>query len=187
MAKRLLNYFFRGIILTVPLALTIYLIYYVFVAVDSLFAHWFEFDSPGLGILTVLGLLTVIGFLGTTFIAQPILNWFSKLLAKAPLIKTIYDAIKDLLSAFVGQKKSFNQPVIVKLTENADLERLGFITEEDLSKFGLGEEKVAVYFPHSYNFSGNLFIVPRKNVKPINAKSADLMKFIVSAGVSSSN
>ena len=63
------------------------------------------------------------------------------------------------------------------------LEKLGFITQEDLSKLGI-EGKVAVYLPHSYNFSGNLFIVPSQNVIILkSASSADVMKFIVSGGV----
>jgi len=101
----------------------------------------------------------------------------------APLIRTIYNAVKDLVGAFVGKKKSFSQPVLVKLSNDTAIEKLGFITSEDLSELGLDSTKIAVYLPHSYAFSGNLFIVDRRNVTPINAKSADVMKFIVSGGV----
>ena len=62
---------------------------------------------------------------------------------------------------------------------------MGFITDEEVDKLGNGEGKIAVYMPHSYAFSGNVYIVPRKNVTRINAKSADVMKYIVSGGISS--
>jgi uncharacterized membrane protein len=94
----------------------------------------------------------------------------------------IYSALNDLFSAFVGKEKKFNKPVMVKVNLNSDLEKLGFITAEDLN-FLNEKDKVAVYFPHSYNFSGELFIVPEINVKPIDVNSSEVMKFIVSAGL----
>lgn len=175
-------YLLRGMLLTLPLALTVYLIYLFFTTVDGLLG----FEQAGVGFLVTIALLTVIGFLGTSFIARPLINWFNNILKKLPLIKTIYDAIKDLLSAFVGQKKSFSQAVMVDLGGNGNMKRLGFVTEEDLSNYGIESDLIAVYFPHSYNFSGNLFIVPKNNVTFIDAKPADLMKFIVSAGISKS-
>ncbi len=79
-------------------------------------------------------------------------------------------------------KKKFNTTVIVKLTE--EISRLGFITQDDLSIIG-EQDLVAIYMPHSYNFSGNCFLVPRKNVRILdNVNSTDVMKFIVSGGVS---
>ena len=62
---------------------------------------------------------------------------------------------------------------------------MGFITQKDLSNLGIEKGKVAVYLPHSYNFSGNLFIVPVENITPLDAPPAEVMKFIVTAGVTS--
>jgi len=105
-------------------------------------------------------------------------------LDRAPLIKTLYTSIGDLLSAFVGEKKRFNKPVLVKISADGGVEKLGFITEEDLSELGIAGDKIAVYLPHSYNFSGNLFIVSRDRVTPIDRNASEVMKFIVSGGVS---
>ncbi|MDA0713786.1 MAG: DUF502 domain-containing protein, partial [Bacteroidetes bacterium] len=102
---------------------------------------------------------------------------------RIPLIKTLYTSVSDLLSAFVGDKRRFNRPVLVKLTKMADIEKLGFITSEDLSELGIDGGRIAVYLPHSYAFSGNLFIVPAENVTPLDANAAEVMKFIVSGGV----
>lgn len=174
-----LKYFFQGLLYTVPLAVTIYVIYKLLNLIDKII----PFDTPGLGFLLLIGSITALGVLGSSIIAQPIIKYFQKLLARAPLIKTIYSAIKDLLSAFVGKKKRFDRPVLVKLNKDAEIEKLGFITSSDLSELGITGGKLAVYMPHSYAFSGNLFIVPKENVTPIDASSTDIMKFIVSGGV----
>lgn len=178
--KQLLSYLLSGIILTVPLAATIYILVYVFETIDGVI----PVDIPGLGLAIIILVFTFVGFLGSSIIAQPFITYFNKLLERMPLIKTLYSSIKDLLSAFVGQKKSFNQPVLVKMGEGVEMERIGFITNSDLESLGIEGDKVVVYFPHSYAFSGNIFVVPKKNVSLINGKSADMMKFIVSGGVS---
>ncbi len=89
-----------------------------------------------------------------------------------------------LVEAIVGSKRKFDRPVLVKLGGNAEVERLGFITQTDLSHIGVDEGKVAVYLPHAFNWSGNLYIVPTRNITPIDARAADVMKFVVSGGVS---
>jgi len=121
--------------------------------------------------------------LGSTFVAQPIRNWFHNLIERIPLVKTLYSSITDLLSAFVGQKKRFNRPVLVKMSNETDLERIGFVTDEDLSLLDGSQDKVGVYFPHSYTYTGNLWIVPKSRLTAIDKNSSDVMKYIVSGGV----
>jgi uncharacterized membrane protein len=126
----------------------------------------------------------MVGFLGQTILARPFKFLFQRLMKRAPLVKVIYSAFNDLFSAFVGKEKKFNKPVLVTVNMTSHLQKLGFLTEEDLSLIG-EKDKVAVYFPHSYNFSGEMFIVPAEQVIPINVSPAEVMKFIVSAGVAS--
>ncbi|MBL4653234.1 MAG: DUF502 domain-containing protein [Flavobacteriales bacterium] len=179
--KRFGAYFLQGVLLAAPVAATIYVVYKLFTAIDSII----PFDVPGLGLLALILLLTLLGFFGTTIIAVPVMAYFKRLLDKAPLLKSIYSAVKDLTTAFMGKKKSFTEPVLVKMMIDSDVQKFGFITNKDLSELGISDDKVAVYLPHSYAFSGNLFIVPKRNVTPIDAKAADVMKFIVSGGVTS--
>ena len=87
------------------------------------------------------------------------------------------------LTEFLRTKKRFDKPVLVKQNNNYEVQKLGFITQEDLTYLGIGSDKVAVYLPHSYAWSGNQFIVPKENVTPINASSTTVMKFIISGGV----
>ncbi len=138
--------------------------------------------DPVLGFTIVLFVLVVIGFLSSTFLFKPIFSLLEKLINRTPIVKIIYSSMKDLFSAFVSDKKKFNRPVLVDFNKDG-LQKLGFMTEEDLSKLGI-ENKVAVYFPHSYAFSGNLFIVNKENITILNkTSSTDAMKFIVSGGV----
>lgn len=178
--NRFLSYFFRGLLFIVPIALTMYIIILAISWLDSLI----PFRIPGLGMLTILAFITLIGYLASTLLAGPIFNLLEEVLVKVPLINIIYTSLKDLISAFVGDKKKFNQPVLVTMNPEFVIQKPGFITQKDLSQLGLVGQ-VAVYLPHSYNFSGNLYIVPAKYVEPISAAtSADIMKFIVSGGVS---
>ncbi len=186
-SSRLLNYFFQGLLLIAPITVTIWAIVKLFLYINGLLQGYVDeiigIYIPGLGLIILLLIITLIGFLGSTIIFQPIINYFDKLLAKAPLIKIVYTAVKDLVSAFVGKKKRFNQPVLVKISNNTALEKIGFVTNNDLSIIGQSNEKVAVYLPHSYAWSGNLFIVPADHITPINASSTEVMKFVISAGV----
>jgi uncharacterized membrane protein len=177
--KRLITYFFQGIIYIVPIVATIYILIKVFLLVDGLL----PFEIPGLGIAVIVVILTILGYIGNLLIAQPIVNFIGNTMGKAPVINGIYSAIKDMLSAFVGKEKKFNQPVLVKINNISNLEKIGFITREDLTEVGIPTNKIAVYFPHSYAFSGELYIVPAEFITPIDKNSADVMKFIVSGGV----
>jgi uncharacterized membrane protein len=175
----LLRYFLRGVIFLTPATVTVYVIVQIFIMIDGII----PIDIPGLGLLTLLGVIILFGILASTVLAQPFVNWGNRILKSAPMIKTIYSAIKDLVTAFVGTQKKFDRPVLVKMYEKAEVQKLGFLTGTDLDDLGIGKDKVAVYLPHSYAFSGNLFIVPAENVTPLDAKPADIMKFIVSGGV----
>lgn len=173
------RYFIRGLIFLVPVAATVYVIVEAFLYIDGIV----PLKIPGLGLLILLMTITLFGVLASTVFARPFIFWGNELLNRLPLIKTIFTSIKDLMSAFVGQQKRFDQPVLVKMYETSQVQKLGFMTADDLSELGVDSSKVAVYLPHSYAFSGNLFIVPVDNITKIDAKAADVMKFIVSGGV----
>jgi len=184
--KKLISHLLQGVLYVAPIGITVYILYSVFVLIDGtllkLLLKFYDIKIPGLGFLTLVLLLIIIGIVGNTIIARPLQLIFKKSINKVPLLKFMYSSLNDLFSAFVGKEKKFNQPVLVKINTSSDIEKLGFITRENIS-FLDQQDKVAVYFPHSYNFSGELFIVPRKNIKPVKESSSEVMKFIVSAGL----
>jgi len=177
--KKFINYFLQGLLYIVPITVTLYVVYWTFQKIDGIL----PFEFPGLGLIIIITLITFIGFVGSAIIASPINAFFQRLLKRAPLLQTIYSSVKDLMSTFVGKKKGFSQPVLIKLYENSTIERIGFITNEDLSTLQIKEGKVLVYLPHSYAFSGQLFVVDRNYITPVDSSSSEIMKLIISGGV----
>jgi uncharacterized membrane protein len=180
MKNKIISYFFRGLLFVVPVTLTAYIIVLAIQWLDNLL----PIKVPGLGLLTIFTSIVFIGYLATTLLAEPLFVLLEKWLGRLPFVSIIYSSLKDLLSAFVGDKKKFDRPVLVTLNPEFSIQKPGFITQDDLSQLHL-TAKVAVYLPHSYNFSGNMFIVPTKYVEPLKGISgSEAMKFVVSGGVS---
>jgi uncharacterized membrane protein len=179
LSRRLLKYFFRGLLFLVPIAITLYIIVGSIRWLDNLI----PVKVPMLGLLIILLIITLFGYLASTLLAKPFFDLLEEVLVKVPLVNIIYTSLKDLIGAFVGDKKKFNKPALICMNMDAQVYKMGFITQTDMSKIGI-PGKIAVYLPHSYNFSGNLFIVPGENVTPLDISSAEAMKFIVSGGVS---
>lgn len=176
-----LGYFIRGLVFIAPIIITYGIIKWVFETLDS----FIPLGTPGLGILVMLAVITVFGYFGSKLLYQPLFEWFENILEKTPGVKFIYSSIKDMLEAFVGDKKRFNAPVMVKMNESG-LMKIGFITSRDLSKFNQPEilqDYYGVYFPHSYNFSGNHFLVHKDKITPLQVNSTEVMKYVVSGGV----
>jgi len=181
-SRKLFAYLINGLVLALPVYITGYVLYTIFTSLDRVLP--IEHKYPVLGIVILLLSLIILGFLGAKIINEQIRNRFSKFLDRIPFIKTIYKSITDMLGAFVGNKKRFNKPVLVRLSKDHEVEVIGFVTDEDLQEIGEAEAgKVGVYIPMSYSFSGHLVIVPRSNVKLITGNSLELMKYVVSGGV----
>lgn len=189
--RRLVNYFLQGLLFVVPITATIYVLIKIILWIDSLLPFQIpvkvpgldEVEIPGLGLLVIFLVITFIGFIGSRYIRNPLFTYLEDLIERAPLVKIIYTSVKDLVNAFVGEKKSFTQPVMVRMQNDVEMYRIGFITKNDLAELGLTSAHVAVYLPFSYGFNGQLVIVPSVNVKPVKVSGTDMMKFIISGGV----
>ena len=180
--KRLLGYFLRGLVLLAPLAVTLYVCVLVFATIDG----WLGLPVPGAGFAVTVALVTLVGFLASTLLARTVVGLVAvadRALTRLPFVRLLYTSTKDLLNAFVGERRRFDRPVLVTLAPG--VRALGFVTQHDLARFGL-DGHVAVYLPQSYNFAGNLLVVPAASVAPLAAESADVMAFIVSGGVTGS-
>ncbi|MBA3612705.1 MAG: DUF502 domain-containing protein [Nitrospirales bacterium] len=171
--------FFEGLLILVPVVTTLYVAWLVFQAIDG----WLNIPIPGVGFLVTVGLITLTGRYASTVFVQKLLDMLERVLVKAPFVKLLYTSLKDLIAAFMGEKRRFDQPVLVSLSPGGHAEAVGFVTRTDLEFLGLLDH-VAVYFPQSYNFAGNLLVFPKGQVHPLEAESSDVMAFIVSGGVS---
>lgn len=177
--KTIVKSFFQGLIILVPMVVTVYVVYLTFIKIDGIL----NIPIPGLGFLITLTIITLVGFLASNFLTRRLFDSLENVFVRLPLVKLIYSSIRDLINAFVGEKKTFDRPVVVSLAPESDAKLIGFITKDDLDFLGL-RDHVAVYVPQSYNFAGNLLIFPRDQVKLLPARGSEVMTFLVSGGVS---
>lgn len=188
--KRLFTYFLQGLLLLGPLAVTLYTVFLMFNYADRLIGdplkEHYKLDIPGIGIVVLFISLTLLGLIGQTIIVQPF-TWFTRrMLKRLPLLNVIYTSINDLFTAFVGKEKKFTVPVRVCMDKENNLWKIGFITEKKLEDFGM-PGMVAVYFPFSYSINGEMMMVPESSVILIDQSPSEVMKFVVSGGVTKIN
>lgn len=193
----LAQFFFQGVVLLAPIGVTIWVIVSLFNWVDNFLPNLLNFLFPvkfavvngsipkvtGLGFLVAIGLVLLIGWLSSLFFVERLVAVFDKVLERTPGIKIIYSSVKDFLEAFAGNKKKFDQPVLVNV-DAPDVWRVGFITQDSTEHFGI-KEHVTVYVPHSYAISGITYMVPIANIKrlPNGVSASEAMKYVVSGGV----
>lgn len=176
--KVAVRYFLRGCLVTAPLGLTVYIVWFVLRTIDRLL----PFPIPGLGLVVTVVLITLVGVLTSNVVGRSVIEAADGLLGRLPLVKLVYTSIKDLVSAFVGDKRRFDTPVAVNLT-GTGARMLGFVTRDSLIRLGM-PDSVAVYVPQSYNFAGYLLLVPRSQIEVLALPPAEVLTFIVSGGVS---
>lgn len=187
----ILNYLIKGLLFVLPVSLSVLIVIWGVTTIDS----WLNVNNilgvdprtgasrniPGLGLGLVVLIILTAGIFVSNFVTEPMYNWFQKAMNRLPIIKYIYSSIKDLTEAFVGDEKKFNHPVLVDV--EGDMKRIGFLTQQDLSSLGLPGESI-VYFPFSYSFAGQVYVVKREKIQPLNMSAPDAMKLVVSGGVS---
>ena len=176
--RRLLNYFLRGLVLVAPIFVTVYVCWTIFVTIDGLLG----LPVPGAGFAVTIVLIVAVGFLASSYLSRHAVALVDRVMARLPFVRLLYSSTKDLLNAFVGERRRFETPVLVALAPGSTVRLLGFVTQDSLAHLGLAGQ-VAVYLPHSYTFAGNLVVVPATQVERVTADSADVMAFIVSGGV----
>lgn len=187
--KKIIGYFLQGLLYIVPVVVTIYVVLTAIDYIDLLISkipyieeHVESKGIPGLGIFIIVILVCFAGWIVPILLSTPLAGIFHRILNSMPLVGVVYTSVKDLMSAFVGKNKKFDSPVLVSLDKDGIVQRLGFITADDLPTLH-ADGKVAVYMPSSYGLLGDLVIVPKDKVERLNEKTADVMKFIVSGGV----
>jgi uncharacterized membrane protein len=195
-AGKLFKYFLQGLIILAPITITLWAVLSLFSWIDSILPDFIHglfprlaLDEsgeprriPGLGFIVVIGIVLLVGYISSSFIVSKMVELFDNILEKTPGIKIIYTTIKDFFEAFAGNKRKFDRAVLVSI-ESPDIWRIGFITHEELTEFGL-QDYISVYVPQSYAFAGHLYFVKKDRVRIItDISSTDSMKFAISGGV----
>lgn len=184
--NRILKYFLQGLVLFIPFGITLIVFLKLFQFFEDIFSFvgltGSVFLDTIISFMALLIFITIIGLSASSFIFKKLFSFFEQKLENAPIIRHIYSPIKDFMNAFMGNKKRFTKPVLVLTNPQANIQEVGFITQDDLSEWGI-KDKYAVYLPYSYSFSGRLVIVPKEQITALDTEGSDAMKFIISGGV----
>ena len=185
--RKSVGYFFQGLLFITPIGVTIFVLVWFVNLLDDLFEPLFSnvlpYHIPGFGLIFSFFWLALLGFFIARLVSRSAVTWFDGLMQKAPLIKVIYFAVKDLITVFFGKEDRMGKPVKVCVQRDPLQYRFGFQTREDLSEFGFESDMLSVYLPFSYGVMGNQIVVKKSDVEYLNVKSSEMMKFIVSGGV----
>jgi uncharacterized membrane protein len=179
--KKVFRYFIQGIIILAPIAITAYALYWLFDKVDNILRPYV--NIPGLGFVIIVVFIILVGWISSNFLMGSFINFFDQWMERTPVIKFIYSSTKDFFEAFAGDKKRFSKSVLANVFSE-DVWIIGFLTDDEMTKFEMGADKVAVYVPQAYNFAGQLYILPRDRVRKIDRiSSGEAMKYAVTGGV----
>jgi uncharacterized membrane protein len=182
--------FGRGLVVIVPVVITFWVLNMLFTAIDGIaspiFDRIFERHIPGIGFITMIVVILIVGALSRNLIARTVFRSFEKLISTIPLARTIYTALKDIISALQPGKKgrSFREVVLVEYPRPG-LWTIGFVTNEvGVQHDQLSEEMISVYLPNPPNpTSGFLILVPHKEAKILNMSVEEGLKFVLSGGI----
>ena len=179
--KQVVRFFVQGLIILAPIGITGYVLYWLFDLVDGILRPYV--NIPGLGFVIIILFVILVGWVSSTFLMGSFINFFDQWMERTPGIKFIYTSTKDFFEAFAGDKRKFNIAVMASVFYE-DVWIIGFLTDEEMGKFEMGANKVAVYVPQAYNFAGQLYILPRDKVKKIeHITPGEAMKYAVTGGV----
>jgi len=184
--------FFRGLLVVLPVLLTVYLTIWLIVSLESMIGRgirlvlpegWYV---PGMGMITGLVLIFLVGLLWGAAIFRKLWGWMEKLLDRLPVIKTLFGAFRDLTRYFSSEQRSqYDRVVLVDVMGNG-MKLMGLVTRQSFDDLPdeLGAEgKVMVYFPMSYQVGGYALLLDRDKLEPIDMGMEDAMRFLFTAGV----
>jgi uncharacterized membrane protein len=179
--RRLLRFFWQGIFVLAPIGLTILTLVWLFDRVDGLLRPYVKY--PGVGLVLLLGIVVLVGWFASYFFMRQLFRHIDGWLEQTPGVSFIYSTLRDFFEAFVGNKRRFNHAVLVNVLAE-EVWMIGFLTSEALDNFKLGDGFVSVYVPQSYNVAGQLYLVKRERIRPIDhLASGDVMKYAMTGGV----
>lgn len=191
--KKIGTLFLQGLIAILPIALTLYLIYWLATSAESVLGRGIQYVipegyyKPGMGVATGFMLTLGIGVLLKIWVFRKVFSLGETLLQQIPGIKSLYGSVRDLVGFFDSSKeKGFDKTVMVAVGDE-DTRLMGLVTRDDFADLpeGIGDEQtVAVYLPMSYQLGGFTIMVPKNKTQPVDMTVDQAMQFVLTAGVS---
>ena len=191
--KILIRIFLTGLAAVLPIAVTLYVLYWLGSTAEALLGRGLKMLIPpslywpGMGVVAGVVLVFVIGALMRAWLFRRFFRWGERLLERIPLVKALYGSVRDLMGFFSGSDRKSMRKAVTVAVGNTPLRLIGLITREDFSDLpaGIGgDETVAVYLPMSYQIGGFTTMVPRSAIQPIDMTIEQAMRFAVTAGMS---
>ncbi len=190
--KVLNQLFWKGLIVVMPVTLTVYLLTVVFIKAESVFGNLLKellgqrLYIPGSGIVLTIIFMILIGALVSNLITGSVINFFINQFEKVPFIKAIYNPLRDLMSLFAGGGPDNMKKVVLVNFEKLGFRSIGLVTREefeDLPKGTFKESEIAVYIPMSYMLGGFTTIVPRSTVQEVDIPVEKAIKLAITGWI----
>ena len=185
------NYFLAGIVVLIPIGITIYFSIFVERAFSNLLPKYLNpnnllpFDIPGLEILITFCIITFIGMLSVTFVGRYFINLNTKLFNRIPVLKTIFNGLTQLTKSFASDDTNNKKKMVLIEYPRKGIYSLGFATSINTGEVTdkVGEKMINIFVPTTPNpTSGFLLVVPEKDVTFLDMSFEEASKFIMSAG-----
>ncbi|MBT4792542.1 MAG: DUF502 domain-containing protein [Halobacteriovoraceae bacterium] len=192
MLKIINRLFWRGLIVVMPITLSIYLFLVILNQAENLFGNLIKqlvgpsLYIPGLGIVITIILMVVVGILVSNFITGSVINFFINQFEKVPFIKAIYNPLRDLISLFGGAGPDSMKKVVLVNLGSLGVQSIGLVTREEFDDMPAGtftEDKIAVYIPMSYMLGGFTAIVDRSQVKELDIPVEKAIKLAITGWI----
>ena len=191
--KSLRSYLLAGLIVWVPILVTFVVLRFIVDILDTtvaLFPHQYQPEQllgiqvPGMGVVFSLALLLVTGIIATNFFGQRLFSWGEALLAKIPLVSSIYNATKQVIQAvFATNSQAFRKVMLIEYPRKG-VWSLGFLTGSAPTFGAAGDPLISIFIPTTPNpTSGFLILVPEKDAKEVKMSIDEALKYIISLGV----
>jgi uncharacterized membrane protein len=183
--NKILSLSIKGLVAVLPLSLTLYFVYWFVEGTEGLLQPYVpaEFYFPGLGILLAVSIILVAGLLMNLYFVNGVVAFFNRQVEKIPLVKSVYGAIKDIMTVFSIKDKG-NSKGVVSVELKPGMHVIGFVTGEQTGRELFGDDnKIGVYVPVSYQIGGYTVYVDRELVSPLNISVEQAMRIALTGGV----
>jgi uncharacterized membrane protein len=189
--KRIKKIILTGLIAVLPITATLYLLVWLMTTTEKVLGSVLEFIFPegwywpGMGFVASLAMIIVVGLMMENFFARKVMQWVESLIYRVPLIKSIYRSVRDFLTFLSRGKEKGPRQVVTMEVGQTGIKLVGFVTRHDLTFIGADsdDERVAVYFPLSYQIGGYMALVPLSSLEPLDVPLEKAMQFVMTAGI----
>lgn len=201
MLKNIKTYFLTGLAVSLPIVISIYIVWAIFNFIDQLIFGKLTFvkhipglnhiinimnQIPGIGFLTTIIFIILMGVFARNVLGRTLLNYFDRVMSSLPLVKSIYTAVKQIVDAIFTQKNNAFQRVVLVEYPRKGVYAIAFVTNETKGEAQAKTEKnmISVFLPTTPNpTSGFLLLVPEEDLILLDMSVEEGIKMIISAGV----